>query len=313
MANIVLYTICGIISLITLFLIAIYSANKKFRNHLSYFNIAFTVIILLDIGFRFIPASRKDGINSRDVNEEVSILCKVQAASLTFFDKLIITLITSFSIISYVVIFNKGIKEKDLEIKGKNALIISIIISFFFSLILTIIFCCQGISDRSEFCYVETQSLVKIYFDSITTALLFIIDSVFTLIIVFGNKNIDEDKNNWDLKAFYTSLIFNLITLTYVIYLILRILPKGRYEKDLIYIILCLIDNFFFVAKIELWDYISKIFQKCDCCKNLSNDKDNDNNDKDNDIEYSINSNDIDNDNVCKFNNNYELAINEEN
>ena len=66
---------------------------------------------------------------------------------------------------------------------------------------------------------------------------------------------------------------------------------------------------FFFVAKIELWDYISKIFKKCDCCKNLSND----NNDKDNDIEYSINSNDIDNDNVCKFNNNYELAINEEN
>ena len=291
-------------------LLVIYSASKRLRDYLSLFNIVFTSTILLDILIRFINASRGDGINSRDINEEVKTLCKIQAFALTLLDKLIITLITCFSIISYVVKFSKEIYEKDRHKKGKKALIISVVISIFFSLILTIIFCCQGISDRSEFCYVETQNSVKIYVDFIATAILYIIDSVFTLIIVWCKENIDEDKNNWNLKAFYASLFFNLITLTYVILLILRILPNGRYEKDLLYIILCLIDNFFFVAKIELWSYIQSIYDKISCFKNHSNHNDNDN-DNDNNNEYSINSLRNDNENNLIYN--YELTVNEEN
>ena len=147
------------------------------------------------------------------------------------------------------------------------------------SLILTIIFLFGGISNRSEFCYVENINKVKIWVDSIATFLLYFLDAFFTFLIVFGGD--DKDKNNYDLLFFYLSLVSNLITLTYVIYLILRILPVEGAIKDFIYIILCLIDNILFSASPEFWGYIKKIFKKYLCCKNdigfIDDDNDNDN------------------------------------
>ena len=277
MANSVLYVLCTITIIILGFFEICYIFNKKLNNYLSWFNIIFMLNLIIDIIFRFIKASKGDGIGSDDIDAK----CKLQAFVLTLFDKFTIMLITSFSIILYFYKFKKGIDDEVREKKAKNILIISIVISSIVSLILAIIFYNLGISNRSEFCYVETKNKVKICIDSIVTALLFTLDFVFTLKICFGGDYIDKDKNNYDLKFFYCSLVFNLITLLYVIFLILRILPFEGAIKDFIYIFLCLIDNILISVNKDFLDYIKNAFKEKLCCKNsigyIDNDNDNDN------------------------------------
>jgi len=297
MTNIFLYIICIIILIITIPFFLIYLANKKYHNYLSRFNIIFTSIVFFNMLIRIIPLSRADGINSDDI----SGFCKVQAFLLSLFDKSIATFIVSFSIITYIDTFKKDKEKEKKEYQMPQKpndpkyfyLNISLAISFILSMILSVIFLTQGTSDRSEFCYVETKSSVKLWIDSIVTGILYIINLVLTLIMVFFAKNIGEDEEKKFYKSdfilFYLRLVFNLITLTYVFYLIIRILPFKGYKKDLIYIILCLIVNILFVANYELKNYIKKIF----CC----NDDNNDNNNNNNNDNYDYNINDNDNDN----------------
>ena len=294
MTNIYLYIICIVISILDVVFFIIYLTKKKHYDYLSCFNTVFTLAAFFNMLPRLIPLSRADDRNSNDI----SVFCKIQAFFLSFFDKLIIALITSFSIFSYVIKFKKGIKEK----QKKNCLIISMNISLLLSLILSVIFLTQGISDKSEFCYVDTQSSVKVWIDSIFTGILYIINLFITFKMVFCGKNIgkDEGKKSYkcDLILFYLRLIINLTTLTYVFFLILRKLPFKGYVKDLIYIILCLIVNIFFLDNNELNGYN---FEKYPYDKNdiysisniLENDNDNDNdnnNNNNNDNNNNINS-----------------------
>jgi hypothetical protein len=253
----------------------IYATDQKNRSSYYFlFNLIFTIVLLLDMIIRLFPVSRGDGINSRDVGGKESSLCIFQAITLTFFDKFIITLTTVFSIISYVDKCSEDFNEEDHKKKGKTILIILLIVSFFISAICVLIFALQNFSDRSQFCYVETENSVKIWVDFIVTLLLFITNLVFTLIT--NNRWKDKDKfifrEEWtecDLRLFYVNLAFNLITPFYVICLILRILPKGYSIKDYIYIILCLIVNSLFVIKNKFNKYIIKFFKdKCHCCGN---------------------------------------------
>ena len=118
MANISLHITCIIILIIALPIIICYSADKKLRSCLSFFNIIFTLTIILDNLIRFISESREEDDNDRkDLNPEVSGLCKIQAYFLTFFDKFTLTLMTTFSIILYQEKFKKE-DEKKMEIKS---------------------------------------------------------------------------------------------------------------------------------------------------------------------------------------------------
>lgn len=258
MINTLLYVFCIILEIITICLIVIYSTNLK--DHSSYyygFNCWFTSIMLLDNLLRCLPFSRGDGINSRDVNEEVSFLCHSQAFLLTLFDKLTILSVTVFAIFSYLEKF----REEFFKEKRKILLIISIIIIIIFSLFCTILFFIQGISDRSQFCYVETKSDLKKLVDSIVTGLFGLFDFFFTILIFIRNKCCNAVKES-------ISLVINLITFIYVIFLINRILPFEGYIKDFIYVSLCLIANLFMVINKEVWNYIKKVFH---CDKNDNN------------------------------------------
>ena len=258
MINTLLYVFCIILEIITICLIVIYSTNLK--DHSSYyygFNCWFTSIMLLDNLLRCLPFSRGDGINSRDVNEEVSFLCHSQAFLLTLFDKLTILSVTVFAIFSYL----EKIREEFFKEKRKILLIISIIIIIIFSLFCTILFFIQGISDRSQFCYVETKTDLKKLVDSIVTGLFGFFDFVFTILIFIGNKCCNAVKES-------ISLVINLITFIYVLFLINRILPFDGYIKDFIYVLLCLIANLFMVINKEVWNYIKKVFH---CDKNDNN------------------------------------------
>jgi hypothetical protein len=264
MINTFLYVFCIVLGVILLFLILIYSANKK--DHSSYyygFNCWFTSIMLIDNVLRCFPEARGDGINSKDVNEEVSFICHAQAFLLTLFDKFTILSIAIFAIFSYEDKFH----EERFKEKRKALLIILIIIIIIISLICTIIFFTQGISDRSQFCYVETKSDLKKWVDSIVTGFFGFIDFFFTILIFIRNKCCKCDKTP-------ISLVINLITFIYVLFLINRILPFDGYAKDFAYIFLCLISNLFMVINKEVYKYIKKVFH---CDKNGENKSDGDN------------------------------------
>jgi len=268
MASLHLFIISGIISLITIFLIIIYSVNKHFRSYPFFFNIIITLSIAFDNIIRLIPIDDKG-------SEDISILCQIQAFALTFFDKLMLTLMTVFLIISYLGIFKQDFYKKN----EKLLFIILLIFSLIICTTCTIIFSFPKINNKSEFCYVETENIVKKWVDSIVTGLLFIISlfciiKILSRIIVLRNENKvmgREDSYNHHLVRFTIGLFIYLITFIYVLLIINKLLKfLDSYVRDLIYILIGLAVELFFTINTELIRYIKKIF---------SCEKDNDDND----------------------------------
>ena len=95
MANPVLIAISILISIIAVFLIIIYLINRKFRSYPYYFNIIFILVIAVDNIIRLIPGEI-------DSKQKETIGCKIQAFTLTLFDKLMLILMTIYSIFAYL-------------------------------------------------------------------------------------------------------------------------------------------------------------------------------------------------------------------
>ena len=263
MASLPLYIISGIITFITIFLIVIYSLNKNFRSYPFFFNIIITLSITIDNLIRFIPAAKGDNIGS----EDKSVLCLIQAFTLTVFDKLMLTLMTVFSLISYLGIFHQSFYKSN----EKLVFIILPIISLIICIVCAIIFYMQGTTNKSEFCYVVNENDIKKVVDSIVTGILFIINlfciiRILSRIISLRNQNLDvgrEESFNHHLIRFSFGLGINLIVFVYVLLIINKVLPSGLgFIKDLIYILISLMVELFFTINHELIKYIKKIF-KC--------------------------------------------------
>jgi hypothetical protein len=160
--NPVLYVICAIIVLFNAFLIFIY-IKSRFKSFPYYFNIFFCVTISINNIIRLIRG---------DPNEQmISDICKAQAVILTFFDKLILACVCSYSVINYL-------GTCKTEFHKNNEKIIYIILAIFsiiVSIISTIIFINEGYSHHSEYCYADTSNTVKKVADSIITGILFFI------------------------------------------------------------------------------------------------------------------------------------------
>ena len=256
------------IAIIAILLIIIYSTNKKFRSFPCYFNIIFTLTITLDNLIRLIPSGKGDK-NKQDIITEKTLACKMQAFTLTMFDKLMLTLMTSYSIIAYLGSYKLQFYKK----KEKLIFIILTGISLVISIITTIIFYLQGISDRSQFCYVETKNIVKQRVDTIVTAFLFAI-TLFCIIKVLINiyylkKERENDTRearkaiNYHFCRFIFDFFISSITFIYVILLINKIIniqdESKAFIKDLIYVLLCLIVELFFTINIELIREVKRI------------------------------------------------------
>lgn len=265
MAEPILIIISAIISIIAVFLIVIYCINRKFRSYPYYFNIIFISVIAIDNIIRLIPEGKGD--DNTETGNETS-LCKFQAFTLTMFDKLMVTLMTVYSVFAYLENFQNFFYKPNEKI----IFFISTSFSFILSLLLTLIFYFQGISDRSEYCYVETKKTLKKILDSIITSILFII-SLFCLISLLINiKQLKQERENdpenehgkeqadFYLIRFIFYLIFNILTFGYVLILINKIIViKDGFIKDLIYILLSLCDEIFFSLKIELIKEVKKM------------------------------------------------------
>ena len=250
--NPVLIIICAVIVAFNAFLIFIY-IKSKFNSFPYYFNIFFCVVISLNNIIRLIHR------NIGEDTDDVTTLCKIQAVLLTLFDKLILALVCSYSIIHYLGMFKQDFYREHEKLVfiglGSFSLIISIIS--------TIIFVNQGYSHHSEYCYASTSNNLKKIVDSIITSILFVI-SLASLIIILINiiqmKNNMEATNSPDRSAnikyhicrFSFDIGINILLFVYILLIINKKLSFFKsFAKDLIYILLCLIIEMFFTINSE--------------------------------------------------------------
>lgn len=268
--NIILFTINIVIALFTILLIFIYIKSPSFKSIPFFFNIFFCITITLDNGLRLI------GVEDKKEEEERTTWCQIQGFLLSFLDKLFITSITIYSIINYIIMANPKCYDNN-----KNSIyFILILINILFSLILTIIFFNQGMSRSSidhNFCYVNTTNGIKITLDTIYTIILFLID-LFCIIRILtklckilresgiqSNEN-RKKKLRHHLYRFIFDLILNIITFGFLLFLIRKWLTfldnndDNKIVKDIIYILICLINELFFTINSELYKEGMRIF-----------------------------------------------------
>ena len=266
MSHPVLIIISIIIAIFAVFLIIIYSIKRQFRSFPCYFNILFTLIIAFDNLIRLIPEGKGTGQGDKKPKE---LLCHIQAISLTLFDKLMLTFMTVYSIIAYLGSFQMYFYKSHEKI----IFIILTIISLFISLGSTLVFYfIGGISNRSQFCYVETKDNFKKIVDSAITGILLLI-SLFCIIKLLikiyelkkeRQNDIENDRTNEEVIKFHflrftASFFINLFTFGYVIALINKVFNMETFIKDLIYILLCLIAEIFFTINNELIKEVKKM------------------------------------------------------
>jgi hypothetical protein len=259
-----LITISAIIAVFAILLIIIYASNRKFRSYPCYFNIIFTLTITADYLIRLIPSGSGTG---KDDDKPKSISCHIQAFSLTLFDKLMLTLMTAYSFIAYLGSYQLQFYKS----KEKSIFIASTIVSVIISSIPTILFYLQKISNRSEYCYVETKSEFKKILDSIVTGILGLLSLFFIIRLLMKIQQIKRDKQNEDeyenerkslnvhFIRFISNFIINFVTFLYVILLINKKLPFDNFVKDLIYILLSLLVELFFTINSELIKEVKRI------------------------------------------------------
>ena len=261
MPELVLIIISAIITIIAIFISIVYCCNKKFHSLPFYFNIMFTFSIAINNIIRILPIPEED--QKKTPNETKSIICNIQGYSLTFLDKYMLSLMTVYSIISYIGFY----RIESFKIYQKSIFIILTIISIIISGACTILFCFKGIRSHSQYCYADTYDDVKKIVDSIVTSILFLIN-LFCIIRILmkvsqlrretSQSLIDGKENGFDNHwlRFIIDLIINIIVFGYVLLLINKLLPNF-WGKDLMYIILCLVVEFFFTLNSELIQYLT--------------------------------------------------------
>ena len=277
MAHPVLIAISIIITVFAFLLLIIYLLNKKFRSYPCYFNIIFTLSITLDNLIRLITGGKGNGDES-DTN--YTTICQIQAFTLTLFDKVMLCLMTSYSIIAYIGSYHLYFYKTH----EKKIFIVLTIVSFLISLITTILFYINGISNRSQYCYVETKSQFKKILDTIVTSILLIISLFCIIKLLIKIKQLKQEKeyetetgdgNEDSVKSitrhlirFILNLILTLNIFMYVICLINKIIDFEHFFKDLVYILLSLFAELFFTINMELIKEVLRIIT----CKKIEED-----------------------------------------
>ena len=121
--NILTYIINSLIILVSFYLIFLYIKSKVFHQFQCYNILILSIIIFLDNILRLIPM-------------DVFILRHIQAFLLTFFDKLILTTITSQALILYLGVCQTKLYYK----KEKLIFILSLILGITISIVLALLY-----------------------------------------------------------------------------------------------------------------------------------------------------------------------------
>jgi hypothetical protein len=207
-----------------------------------YFNIFFCVNIALYCLVRLIP---KELTIENFVEGQETFLCRFQAFMGCLLEKLLLFLMTSYSIVNYLSVFKSDLYKTNL----KKIYLALTLMSLLFSLSISIAFYLEGISQKDVLCSIHTRILGKIISDGILTGILIIIN-LFCLISIIYNlvklaKKYDDDNNFLKykksvdfIKRFILDTIFTFLTFGYTLLVVCKVFPPGTY-KDIIYIIFC--------------------------------------------------------------------------
>ena len=306
--RVIYIVICTIMIIFAILLIIVYSKDKylfvntntvdMLKLYNSYFNIFFCSVIVLNNLIRLIPdALTVDTVKGEDDNLTADFLCYCQAFMVNLLDKLILSLMTIYSINNYLSVFKSEFYKNHLKMNY----IILIFIGFSLSLTLSIIYLKDGISAKDVLCYIHTRTPLKKITDNIYTSILFLFNA-FCLIRLIINlaslkKKYQENgnvkllqKSSHFLLRFILDLGITIIAFVYIFLLINKIFPKGSH-KDLAYISICLIVELFFTVN----QYLYRSFVRMITCNKYYKDE-----------PKQLISPDIENDSENDDNNNYE-------
>ena len=223
-----------IIIIITLFLIFIYIKTKDLHSYPCYFNILLSLSISLDNILRLIPFFEDDfGAKPND-----RIGCKIQGFLLSMFDKLMLTTMTIYSIITYCgMIFFNFYKSHE-----KCLYITLTIFAILISLTLSIIFMLNGVTNYDDVCYVKAEKgenddeelvVNKKLIDIIATSILLAINIyciIHTLVYLLQQykdlKTNEEKKAKKYLNHFWKYLADLILTILTFLMVLLIIMDK---------------------------------------------------------------------------------------
>lgn len=223
------------IIVITFFLIFIYIKVKDLHSYPCYFNIFLCASISIDNILRLIPFYD----NKKYHNPSEHTWCKAQGFLLALFDKLMLTTMTIYSIISFLCMAKYNLYEQ----YEKFLYIALIIIGILISLILAIIFMLNNVTNYADVCYVRSEKndnvgtdlvVNKKVIDIIATTILLVINIYcisHTLVYLF--KTSQECKTNGDIRKsknylfhFWKYLIDLILTIITFIVVILIVADK---------------------------------------------------------------------------------------
>ena len=266
--------LCSIIAFITICLIFIYIKTKEMHSYAGYLNIIFCFVVLINNILRLIPSFDDDGSSNKNEDKHNGgITCKIQGFILALFDKLILVIMTIYSIITTF-----GMIRYESYHKKEKCLFITLILSGFgLSLLLAILFAINGINSFDDFCYVKQGDKVdKKLIDTIATSILFVINIYCNVRLLFfirrlineKKMSLTSDKKSIRNYSFYLKkyfLIFILNDLAFII--VILIIQDKFFEKDehksLSYIIINLLLIIFYAMNSR----VLKEWKKLVCCE----------------------------------------------
>lgn len=260
--NIITYIFNGFTILISFYLIFLYLKSSVFHQFQSFNVIILSFIIFLDNILRLIPM-------------DVYILRHIQAFLLTFFDKLILAIITSQALILYY-----GVCHTKLYYKREKILFLtSFLIGLLISIILSILYIVIANNEKGEG-GITNYDNSSIYFYVIGTDFKALADSIFNGVFLFFNlffsivllifitrkrkqaslgiiEDLDYGHHNLRIILMFIVNSFMFVESYLIIY------DKMPYDIiDLIYLISCLlVDLYYTINKIIIKETL-KIFCK---------------------------------------------------
>ena len=260
--KIITYIINSLIILVSLLLIFLYIKSREFHQYQCYNILILSIIIFFDNILRIIPMN-------------VLVLRHIQAFLLTFFDKLILTTITSQALILYLGVCQTKVYFKKEKLIFCLSLILGILISFILALLYIIIANSQqgegGITnyeDTSMYFYAMDTDFKSIS-DTIFNGIFLLFNLYYSIILLIyiakKRKKVrlgiieDLDYGHHTLKIVLMFIINSSLFIES--YLII-------YDKipdhliDLIYIITCLLVDLYYAINKIIIKEMMKIFCK---------------------------------------------------
>ena len=263
------YIILILIIIFTILLLIVYIRDKDFhvnnintpgnrlKLYICYFNIFFCSIVIIEDVLRLIP--EYFGVDESDEENKANYVCIFQAVTSGFFDKLLLSNMTIYSIITSLGVFFSEFYKNHL----KNIFIITISIGFLMSLALTIAYETEGIAYKDIVCSFHTTTSLRRITENIFTSLLFIINLICLVPLnirlynlkkqyEFEGKEEQLKKSIHFLRRYLFDLLINIIAFTYILLSVNKVFARGSY-KDILYIVICLTVELFFTLNWTLY------------------------------------------------------------